>query len=156
MYFLSVVLFLFVLPIASILIELALNTGGSVLMLAAKWFVFWGGGVRLFLAGVRQTLNPAFTAVEIFELEGKGVEKIVREIGFANLSMGLVSLVSLVQPAWVVPAAVVSGLYYGLAGIGHVRNAGRNSKQAFAMVTDLLIFVVLIGLALALIVEQAA
>ena len=145
MYLLSIILLLLVLPIASIIIELIAHTNGDLVFLIGEWFVFWAGGVRLFIAGIRQTAQPAFTAFEIFEITDKGAEKIVRELGFANLTIGLLNILSLVQPAWLIPAALVSGLYYALAGIGHVRNSGRNAKQTIALVSDLAVAVVLLG-----------
>jgi len=45
--------------------------------------------------------------------------------------------------AHVVPAALVGGLYYGLAGIGHTMRGARNAKEQVALVSDILIFVVL-------------
>jgi hypothetical protein len=144
MYLISVILLLAVLPIVSIVVETALRHG-DLLFLIGKWFVFWACGARLFLAGIRQTLNPAFTASTIFEIEDKGVEKIVQELGFGNLSLGLLSLLTIFAPAWIVPAAIAGGLYYGLAGLKHATNSGRNANQNIAMVSDIAIFVVLAG-----------
>ena len=57
--------------------------------------------------------------------------------------MGTLGLLSLALPEWVVPAAIAAGgLYYGLAGIGHVLHAERNAKEQVALVSDLAIFVV--------------
>ena len=44
---------------------------------------------------------------------------------------------------WVVPAAIVGGLYYGLAGLGHLFRPNRNFKERTALVSDLAIFVLL-------------
>jgi len=43
----------------------------------------------------------------------------------------------------VVPAAIVGGLYYGLAGLGHLFRPNRNFKERTALVSDLAIFVLL-------------
>lgn len=142
MYYLMIILLMAVLPIASIIIEHLVDSA-DMLLLAGKWFVFWAGGVRLTMAGVRQIANPAFTATTIFDIEDAGAQKIVIELGFANLAMGLVSLASLLRADWVLPAAIVTGLYYGLAGVKHVFNANRNRIENWATVSDLLIFVVL-------------
>jgi NhaP-type Na+/H+ or K+/H+ antiporter len=40
-----------------------------------------------------------------------------------------------------VPAAIVGGLYYGLAGAGHLARSNRNFKEQTALISDLLIFV---------------
>jgi hypothetical protein len=96
-------------------------------------------GVRLFLVGVMQTLRPQFTAQSIFDIRDEGALAVVREVGFGNLAMGTLGLVSLGKPGWVVPAALAGGLYYGLAGIGHVFRKTRTLKEQIALVSDLAI-----------------
>jgi len=144
MYLLSIVLVMLVFPLATIGVEAAVHPdAASLFWLTGKWFTFFAVGVRLFLAGVRQTTKPSFTASAIFKLDGPGAYPLVREVGFGNLSIGTLGLASLIMPAWVVPAALVGGLYYGLAGAGHVINPERNMKEQVALVSDLLIFVLL-------------
>ena len=145
MYFVTVVLLLLVLPAASVVVE-SVSSGHSVSMIAliGKWFVFWAGGVRLFIAGVRQVIQPQFTAEEIFDIQDRRSFAIVRELGFANLSMGFLGMASVLRPGWVVPAALVGGLYYGLAGLGHVFQKGRNAKENMALISDIFIFLLLI------------
>lgn len=68
MYFIFVAPFLFVLPAISVLAEALLSHGSiDLMLLIGKWFVFWGVGVRLFIAGVRQVAQPQFTAESIFQ-----------------------------------------------------------------------------------------
>ena len=144
MYIASVVLLLFVLPVISIAVERLVGThGSSLLVVVGRWFCFWAVGVRLFLAGVRQTIQPGFTAEAIFQVRSPAVWPIVREVGFANLSMGLLGLLSLWHREWLIPASLVGGLYYGLAGAGHLAGKERNAKETFAMITDFVPFVVL-------------
>ena len=96
MYLAVVVLLMAVLPIASIVAESILARGGAdLLWLIGKWFVFWSVGVRLMLAGLRQVFNPAFTAETIFGVKEKAALTIVRELGFGNLSIGLLGVLSL-------------------------------------------------------------
>jgi hypothetical protein len=92
MYFASVLLLLLIFPLASIAAEVV-RFGHNIgdMGLIGKSFVFWAVGVRPFLAGVRQVLQPSFTAVEIFEIHEPKALAIVRELGFANLSMGLLA-----------------------------------------------------------------
>ena len=144
MYFISVFLLLFVFPALSVMIE-AVRAGQSadILWLVGKWFVFWGCGVRLLLAGVMQTAKPEFTAKSIFDIDAPAAHAIVREVGFGNLAMGTLAVASLAEPAWVVPAAIVGGLYYGLGGLGHLVRRGTTLKEQFAMWTDLAIFALL-------------
>jgi hypothetical protein len=144
MYFASIVLLLFVLPVASIAVEaLRLRDGAELMFLIGKWFVFWSVGVRFLLAGIRQVAQPRFTAESIFDIKDPAANAMVREIGFGNLAMGVLGLASLEQSAWLVPAAIVGGLYYGLAGVGHVFRGNRNFNEQTALVSDLLIFVLL-------------
>jgi hypothetical protein len=143
MYFAIVILLLLVLPCASVAIQWL--AGGHAAPLIGKWFVFWGVGVRLFLAGGRQTIQPRFTAEEIFGIHEIKSHAIVRELGFANLSMGTLGVCVLTRVEWVIPAAIVGGLYYGLAATGHVFQKSKNAKEYFAMISDVFIFAVLAG-----------
>ncbi len=144
MYLAAVLLLMLVLPAASVAAEVLRAPGAADLMpLVGKWFTFWAVGVRLFLAGVMQTLHPQFTAQSVFDIRDEGALAVVREVGFGNLAMGTLGLVSLAKPGWVVLAALAGGLYYGLAGIGHVFRKTRTLKEQIALVSDLAIFVLL-------------
>jgi hypothetical protein len=145
-YFASVVLLLLVFPAVSIGTE-ALRTGHPVasMLLIGKWYVFWAVGVRLFIAGVRQALQPAFTAVEIFEIDDPRALAIVREIGFGNLAMGLLGLLSMWRQDWRLPAGIAGGLYYGLAGVMHLTQPRRNANERIATISDCVASVVLLG-----------
>lgn len=143
MYFVVIALFMFVLPAGSVAVEYAvLHTGGDLVALIGKWFAFWGVGMRLGIAGLRQAFNPAFTAQDIFEIEDPRVHPIVRELGFANLSLGLLGLLALV-PGWPLPAAIAGGLFFALAGWKHVNAKERNLTRTVAMISDLFIAAVL-------------
>ena len=145
MYFVVIALFMLVLPAASIAAEYAwLHTSADLVALTGKWFAFWGVGMRLGLAGLRQAFNPAFTARDIFEIEDERVHPIVRELGFANLSLALLGLLALL-PGWATPAALAGGLFFALAGWKHVVASERNLTRSVAMISDLFIAVVLIG-----------
>jgi hypothetical protein len=147
-YTLTVVLLLLVLPVVSIFIEyFADPRPHDVMWLIGKWFTFWGCGVRLFTAGVMQVSKPQFTAGSIFNLHDPAAQGLVREIGFGNLSMGTLGLVSLIAHSWVVPAAVAGGIYYGLAGLGHLMRSERNAHEQVALVSDLLIAALLAAFA---------
>lgn len=146
MYFATVILLLVVFPGASVAIEAIRAPHPSDFMpLVGKWFVFWGVGIRLFLAGARQVIQPRFTAEEIFRIRGTEPLAIVRELGFANLSMGTLGTCILFHTGWTEPAAIVGGLYYGFAGLGHVRQANKNAKEYIAMISDGFIFLVLLA-----------
>jgi hypothetical protein len=143
MYIAVVVLLLLVLPAGSVVAEGLSRGGGDLIALVGKWFVFWGVGVRLFIAGIRQMAQPQFTAVDIFAIEDPRALAIVRELGFANLAVGTLGLITLVVADFRVPAAITGGLFYGLAGLGHAFGSERNAKRQTAMISDFFIFAVL-------------
>ena len=144
MYLAIIILLMGVLPIASILVEFVLlHSSADLLFLLGKWFVFWSVGVRLLLAGLRQIANPEFTAQTIFDVKEKAALTIVQELGFGNLAIGLLGALTLLNAQWIAPAAIVGGLFYGLAGIKHLMKGDRNATENIAMVSDLFIAVVL-------------
>lgn len=146
LYYVVVIGFMLVLPVISIGVEAFSMAGADPWVLALKWFVFWGVGARLLVAGVRQILRPAFTAKDIFDIDDPNAGKIVQELGFWNVSGGLIALLSLFWPGWAIPAAIAGGLFYGLAGWQHWRNGHRTGNENLAMVSDLLIFALLLVL----------
>lgn len=145
MYVLTVVSMTFVFPIASILLEAFLfKSTEGVVFLMGKWFVFWGVGIRFFSAGLRQSLDPKFTAEQIFEIKSSEPLVIVQELGFANLSMGLLGIATIFNSSWVVPCAIAGGLFYGLAGAKHITRKGRNLIENVATFSDLFMFLMLL------------
>jgi hypothetical protein len=149
MYFVSVALLLFILPAACVATEAALYPHASgLIFLIGKWLVFCAVGVRLFTAGVRQVIQPQFTAEKIFHIRDQAVLPIVREVGFGNLSIGLLGICAIFRPGWLLPAAIVGGLYYGLAGVGHATQSTRNAKENFAMLSDEFVFLILLAFVL--------
>lgn len=63
---------------------------------------------------------------------------------FGTLSMGSLGICSLYRPGWIVPAAQVGGLYYGLAALLHVFRKGKNAMERAAMISDTSAFLVLL------------
>lgn len=148
MYFLIVGLTMFVLPIGSVALE-ATRGHENLVWLMGKWFVFWGVGVRLGIAGMRQYLQPAFTSRDIFGIEAPEAFALVRELGGANAAAGLVGLASLLAPSFVLPSAISAGLFYAIAGAEHIKSKSRNANEWTAMISDIFLAVVLLGFALA-------
>lgn len=150
MYYLIVAAFMLVLPVASITIDAAhahIPLGAAAIL---KWFAFWTVGGRLFLAGCRQVVQPAYTARTILGLTSDDALILVRELGFANLAVGLLGLLSLRIPAWQPAAALTGGVFYALAGLNHIRQPHRNQPETVAMISDLFAAVVLLGTTLSL------
>ena len=145
MYILTIILTMFVLPVTSILTEVFFfksNTG--IMLLIGKWFVFWAMGIRLFLAGFRQATNPQFTAEKILGIKGSEQFILVQELGFANLSMGILGIGAIFNSVWTVPAALVGCLFIGFAGIRHIFSKERNFLEDSAMISNLIVSAILL------------
>ncbi len=148
MYRLTVLALLFILPIVSTAIQWFMPGPEPYLLpaLALKWFVFWGVGVRLLLAGFSQWLQPQNTA-RILGLQHEDALFPIRELGFANIALGVLGAVSVMVWSWRFPAAVAGLIFYCLAGINH-RSTGRSgAPERTAMWTDLGFGIVLLVLA---------
>jgi Family of unknown function (DUF6790) len=146
MYFVTVTLLTFVLPVASILLDHAMSaTAVSWFALIGKWFVFWSAGVRLILAGLRQFYQPRFTARDIFGLKSDDALPVVRELGIANFSMGIIGVLALAKPSFVLPAAISAAIFYGIAGGRHALETRRTGNQTIAMASDLLVCLALLA-----------
>jgi len=142
-YLASIVLLMLVGPAVSVAAEALLAPEATLWALVGKWFVFWLVGVRLFIAGLRQTLQPQYTAETIFEIADPGARGLVREIGFGNLAIGTLGLSTIAAAGWTLPAALAGGLYYGLAGLGHIARGKRNTIENVALISDMLAFLLI-------------
>lgn len=143
MYLASVILILVVLPAACVIGEALLAPGhGNAATLVGRWYVFWAVGIRLVLAGIRQTIRPRFTAA-IFGVEDPRSLAIIREVGFGNLSIGVLGVGAIFRTGWILPAAIAGGLYYALAGLGHLPRPDKNANERIAMISDGFAFLVL-------------
>ena len=137
MYIVMIFGLMLILPIASILFELLFRHYGVLnALLVGKWFVFWAVGVRLLMAGVRQIIQPRYTAENILGLKDPEATLVVRELGFANTAIGSAGLGSVFSPAWILPVAIVGAIFYGLAGINHLAHGHRSRLQNVAMISD--------------------
>ena len=142
MYVPMVIALMFLFPLVSIVVQILLTDHGALtaavaLGIIAKWYVFWAVGVRLSLAGIRQIVQPRYTAQTILGLTGSDSLILVRELGIANAAIGATGLSTLFAPSWVAPLAMLGAIFYGLAGINHCFHKNRNRLQNLALVSDL-------------------
>ena len=145
-YFILVIAQTIALPIISGIVELSIVGGDPVLVLGT-WWVFWGVGTRLLVAGIAQVSGKGPTAGILGAGEPSVQEKqLVRELGMANLGMGLAGLLALV-PGWAVPAGLAGGVFLFIAGLMHVSKKGKNPQEALATWTDLVVGVAVVVLA---------
>jgi hypothetical protein len=146
MYLPAIIGLMLVLPLISVAAQTSMLPDPAALMgLGGKWFTLWGVGVRLFVAGLNQVFRPHFTAEDVFGIGDPAAHGLVREIGFGNLAMGTLGILSLFVPEFLLPAAIVGGLFFGLAGLGHLMRKDRNVKEQVAFVSELAMLALLAG-----------
>lgn len=135
-----------VLPIVSGAIHLAVS-GGDPLIVFGTWWVFWGVGTRLLVAGIAQVAGRGPTAGILGAAEATAVEKqLTAELGTANIGMGVAGLFALV-PGWALPAGAAGGLFLLIAGGLHIAKPGKNARERLATWTDLLVGLAVVALA---------
>ncbi len=153
MYYITVASFMFALPLLSVAVEGGISRALDISMVV-KWFVFWSVGWRLLLAGARQVAQPGYTAREILGLKSSETHVLVRELGFGNLALGAIGILSLWVPSWRLAGALAGGLFYGMDGVAHALQKHRNRLENVAMTSDLFAAVVLLGACVATVVQE--
>jgi hypothetical protein len=112
MYIAMLVSLMLILPTASIAIEVFLHHHAALnVATIGGWFVFWAVGVRLLIAGLRQIVQPRYTAETILGVKGLDAALIVRELGFANTAIGSVGVASVFLANWTAPLAVIGVIF---------------------------------------------
>lgn len=109
--------------------------------ISLKWFAFWVIGVGALITGLMQSLNPAFTA-GLLKLQSNDFI-IVRELGVAQIGMGILGLLTVKNLNYRKPAAIVYGIFiFGCTLIHFTRISIISSGEIAALVTDVWIVVV--------------
>ncbi len=134
----------FILPVCSILIEFTVKKIPVDPALIGKWFIFWGFGVRLFIAGILQLFRPGLTAVRIYNLRNAKSFAIIKELGVVNISLGAMGIFSLFNSEGRPIAAISGCIFFGLATIGHFFRKPDTGNGIMSLVTDLLLFSVIL------------
>lgn len=144
MYSWLVILATAVMPIVSIVLEpMPSPDAAGFVAQVGRWFVLWAVGIRLFLAGIKQSTNPAFTAEKILGIKDPAAFVAIQELGFANLSLGAAGILSLQFTGWVVPVAFIAAIFLALAGIKHLQRGSHTRNETVAMVSDLALALIL-------------
>ncbi|GAB2467188.1 hypothetical protein GCM10027029_31930 [Conyzicola lurida] len=145
-YFILVIAQTAALPVISGVVELAV-AGGDPVAVVGKWWVFWGVGTRLLVAGIAQVSGKGPTAAILgASTPSVQVVQLTRELGTANIGMGFAGLLAPI-PGWAVPVGLAGGVFLFIAGAMHVAKRGKNARESLATWTDLLVGVVVVTLA---------
>jgi hypothetical protein len=138
------ILLLFILPLLSIVSEFILEKESPDWTLIGKWFIFWAIGIRLFTAGIKQSSNPEYTAGKIFNMKSSESFVVIRELGFANIALGVMGILSVINSNWRILAAVTGGLFFGLAGIQHLFKKPDSRNELIAMLYDIIVLLIIL------------
>ena len=133
-----------VLPIICILIEISLLNKKGITCnkkdLCGKWFLFWIGFGSL-STGLMQSLNPSYTAT-LLDVSPENFI-IIRELGCANVGMGIIGILSIKLESFRKPAAIVVGVFILGAIIIHLQRIHNiDFGEAVSLIDDLWIFAV--------------
>src|ERR1700712_4786474 len=79
-YLITILLLTLIFPVTSILVEFWIKKIPIDPGLIGKWFIFWSVGIRLLTAGIKQALDPQFTAYRIFNLQSAESFIVIREL----------------------------------------------------------------------------
>lgn len=145
LYYAIVAVLMFLAPAISMAIDYTAGSADFDAILITKWYVFWAVGLRLGLAGLRQIIQPEYTAREILSLKSHDATILVRELGFANVAFGAVGIISLWEVDWRLASAMAGGIFYALAALSHIRDRERNTRQNVALVSDAFAALVLLS-----------
>ena len=146
MYYLLILLLMLIFPVASIVAELIFCRTPNLVFVSFKWFVFWAIGIRIIIAGIRQIVQPKFTSEIILRIKDPQSWILVRELGFSNVAIGVICLLSLFIHGWIIPGALSGSIFMGLAGINHIFQRNKNGHEVIAMISDIFISIVIIAL----------
>lgn len=143
-YLLINISLLFILPLLSIVYGHFIEKETFNWLLISKWIIFWAVGIRLFTAGIKQASDPAFTGTKIFKFTSQESFVVIRELGFANIALGVMGILSLVNDDWRILAAISGGIFFGLAAFQHSTRKPDSKNEWIALIYDAVVFLTLL------------
>jgi hypothetical protein len=121
-----------VLPITAALIEFRIDQVPPNATNYWKWFIFWGLGIRLFFKGIRLASTPQSHLTLL-------------ELGFANMALGAMGILSLINDQWRLIAAIAGAIYFGLTDMLRLLKKTNSRHERVALVYNILVFLGLVA-----------
>lgn len=103
--------------------ERTINRLMEVLLL---WFLGFGIGVGSIFSGLAQVLSPEMVAQSV----GWPNTPFLREVGFANISYGILGLISIKYRSFWTPTIIAYAVFMWGAAIGHIYNINQTGNLA--------------------------
>ncbi len=134
-----------VLPIGSALFEARVDQLALNWPTYWKWFIFWGVGMRLFFKGVKLASAPQFTGLNLSSFKNRETYLLLLELGFANMALGSMGILSVINDQWRLIAAIAGAVYFGLADMLRLLKKPGSRHELVALLYNVLVFAGLVG-----------
>ena len=134
-----------VLPIAAAALESRVDQLPLSWPIYWKWFIFWGVGIRLFFKGVKLASTPQFTGLSLSSFKNRESYLLLLELGFANMALGSMGILSVINDQWRLIAAIAGAIYFGLADMLRLLKKPAGRHEGVALVYNVLVFVGLVA-----------
>ena len=134
-----------VLPIAAAALESRVDQLALSWPIYWKWFIFWGVGIRLFFKGVKLASTPQFTGLSLSSFKNRESYLLLLELGFANMALGSMGILSVINDQWRLIAAIAGAIYFGLADMLRLLKKPAGRHEGVALVYNVLVFVGLVA-----------
>ena len=134
-----------ILPIAAAATESRFDQASLTWTIYWKWFIFWGVGIRLFFKGVKLASTPQFTGLSLSSFKNRESYLLLLELGFANMALGSMGILSVINDQWRLIAAIAGAIYFGLADMLRLLKKPAGRHERVALVYNVLVFVGLVA-----------
>lgn len=109
----------------------------------AKWVIFWGIGLRYIISGFYFVYDP-FQIGKESRSGHDAIARLAKDLGWAEVCIGLLGVVSLFEPGirWV--AGMVGGLLSGITGARHFTLDTLSKKDRLWTYINIVVFILVI------------
>ena len=135
-------------PVICIIVDVIINRKKGKLYdlkyISLKWLVLWVIGVGALITGLMQALNPEYTA-NLLQIEANDFI-IIKELGYSQIGMGILGLLSIKSSYYKKASAIVYGLFIFGCTLNHfTRISIVSAGEIVSIVSDIWIVAVSLG-----------
>lgn len=148
-HLIQIIVIMLIMPAIFSIMEIVLknkkkNKDKSNWIIIVKWVLFWSVGIRSLSAGLVQLIHPQYTAQAIFELStGQEFYIFIRELGVANIAIGLTAIISVKNISWRIPASFISLIFNLFLSVNHILHFQAGANEFASLGGDLFIVIIL-------------
>ena len=136
------ILFVFALPILSVIVQHHLTKVDITPALLGRWFILWVVGIRLLVVGFAKVIHSGRkgNAVLLNSDDGIGLSKIT---GLAKMALAGLGFLCVAYDQWSLLPTITVGIYLGLAGFQHDFKKPTTSEGWISMSYDMIVCTVI-------------